>query len=124
MNFIKKTFFFLVSLISLLFFYYLLGFVFIFFESLSDLWIIILSIIGGGGIGFATISYSMLLDKLIPSSKFLNWIFIIFNLVLGVFNILLHWQINTSLVARVFYALIIGGACLMLIRSRLLVTDN
>ncbi|RKM92167.1 hypothetical protein [Aquimarina sp. AD10] len=124
MKFIKNTFFFLISLISLIFFYYLLAFVFILFESLSDLWIVILSVIGGGIVGLITTAYSMLLDKLIPSSKLLNWVFIAFNLVLGIFNIQLHWQIDVGLIARVFYALIISGVCLMIIRSRLLVTDN
>ena len=120
MKFIKNTFSFFISLLSIIFFYYLLSFVFVFFETLSDFWIIVVSIIGGGIIGVITTAYIMLLNKLIPLNKYLNWIFILFSLALGIFNILLHWQIEVGIVHRVFFTLIFSGSCLMVIRSRLL----
>jgi len=100
MKLIKIILCFFLSLISVLVFYYLLSFLFILFESISDFWIILITIIGGGIIGLITAGYIYILNKLIPSNKILNGIFILFTLGLGFLNISVHWQVNIGFVPR------------------------
>lgn len=124
MNLIKNTLYFLLSLLSIVVFYYLLSFLFIFFERISDFWIILITIVGGGLIGFITVGYSQILNKLIPANKYLNGIFILFCLGLGLLNVLLHWQINVRLVPRICFILVFAGVCLMIIKSRLVLSEE
>ncbi|PIB32666.1 hypothetical protein BFP75_20655 [Maribacter sp. 4G9] len=121
MNVIKTALLYLLSLISLLLFYYILGFLYILFERLSNFWIVLITILGGGLIGFITVGYIQLLNKLIPANRILNGIFILFALGFGLLNVMVHWQIDIGLIPRICYILIFAGSCFMIIKSRIII---
>ncbi len=124
MRLIKTILYFILSLLSILVFYYLLSFLFVLFENISDFWIILITIIGGGIIGLITTGYIYILNKLIPTNKILNGIFILFALGLGFLNILVHWQVNISFVPRICFVLIFSGVCLMIVKSRIFLLEK
>ena len=124
MKVIKKVIFFLLSLVSLFIFFYLLGFLFVLFEKLSNLWIILITFLGGGIIGIITFAYISILDKLIPKNKIANAIFILIAIVIGIMNITVHWQIDISLIPRLSYIFICTGSCLLIINSRFIPSNS
>ncbi len=124
MKIIKKTLLYLLSLISLLAFYYLLSFLFILFERLSNFWIVLITILGAGLIGFITFDYIQLLNRLIPANKILNGIFILFALGFGLLNVMIHWQIDIGQMPRICFTLIFAGSCFMIIRSRIFIPER
>lgn len=124
MNLIKNCFYFLLSLISILLFYYLVSFLFILFEMLSSFWIVLVTILGGGLIGLITMGYSLLLNRLIPSNKILNVIFILFATGLALLNVLVHWQIDIGLIPRICFILVFSGVWFMIIKSRIFLPEE
>lgn len=65
MKLIKTVLFFFLSLLSIPIFYYLLAFLFVLFKSMSDFWIILITVLGGGFIGLITVGYIQIFNKLI-----------------------------------------------------------
>lgn len=126
MKLIKIILYYFMSLLSILVFYYLLSFLFILFESISDFWIILITILGGGIIGLITITavYVQIINKLIPSNKILNGIFILFALGFGLLNVLVHWQVNIGFVPKICFILIFSGVCFMIIKSRIFLPEK
>lgn len=124
MNVIKTALLYLLSLISLLVFYYLLSFLFILFETLSNFWIVLITFLGGGLVGVITVGYIQLLNKLIPVNKILNAIFILFALGFGLLNVMVHWHIDIGLIPRICFILIFAGSCFMIIKSRIFIPER